>query len=115
LTLFSRSALEQNTGVLALRWQQDGSSLVNVFLQFVHNLVVHTVSTNKKFYLLRVIIDNGGGGRSELRDGNSTGTILTVADPSGDLSFDPPLAFSSAVYLKCADEVKTIQLVGWEE
>ena len=113
--LFERGLLEQETGVLADRWGQPGSTPVNAFTSVTATL--HTVTTGKKLYITCItVVDNGAIGVAELKDGGAGGTvkikIRTPADTTAVVVLSTPLIFETDVLATTGADVT---ITGWEE
>ena len=118
-SLFSSSGLEQDTGRISDRWQQDGSILKNIYYDVNDPGTVFTVTAGKTFYLNGITLGAPGAGAGAyiLRDGGAGGDEK-VRINSGTYGFiiNPPIAFETDIY---ADEDGVFQagmtLSGWEE
>jgi len=113
------ATLEQSQ--LLERWQQDGSTIKNIYYADAENDTIYTVTAGKKLYIKQLIYVSIAGAFSQtLNDGGGAGTIKVkysslVAGTTYQVSFDVPLEFSTDVYVATAGGNTHITLVGWEE
>ena len=121
--LFQRGPLQQETGALAERWQQDGSSIINLNgANLSVATVLHTVSANKKFYVKSITLSVQGTGDQTLvvfRDGGGSGTerFRGWGDKfgNGQYSFGVPLEFVDDVHVTPTIANANVTITGWEE
>jgi len=124
--LFERGGLEQDTGLLRERWQQDGSTLVNNYTSVTSTQTLYTVTSGKTLYMKRIVLQSSAAGDGTdaitFTDGNG-GTTKTVVDLSavadGDfivLNYEIPLSFTTSVYAVESDAISVkVTFTGWEE
>lgn len=120
--LFERGGLEQDTGRIAERWNQEGSELKSAATSFTTTAgVILTVSAGKKFYMktLSFQCGNGASTNDTLTDG-SGGTLKMylqslAADGLYSINFDTPVAFTTSVYHTSASGIWKFTVTGWEE
>jgi hypothetical protein len=117
--LFQKTGLEQDTGLLKERWDQDGSTYVTATDTFnfgtPSDQTIHTTTAGKTFYAKQLMFSGTAAVVCTIKD-NST-AIMTITFPTtGEFyNFTTPLKFSTSAVWNCDAGTNTITLVGWEE
>jgi len=120
--LFQRGGLENDTGLLRERWQQEGSELITGTIS--HNgaagdETILTVTAGKVFYCKQIFVANEDASNPEvltIKD-NTTAkiTISTQASSGQEVNLDSPIKFSTSVFLNGPAGVYSVTVAGWEE
>lgn len=115
--LFARGGLQQETGVLPPNYLQDGNDYIVLTVPNINDEVVLTVTTNKKFYLMGMIIQEAGGDSFGLYDGTSVADPLAVAGTFGvgTHNFNTPVVFETSIFCNCTNEIQFATFFGWEQ
>jgi len=120
--LFDRGPLPQTDGVIAERWQQDGSSPVSVTDTIQISETVYTVSAGKKLFVKSIIVNNKDSGNANynLKDGGSGGTVKfsfsTQSNSNNAFVFDVPIIFDTNIYCTSTGTNDIyLTVTGWEE
>lgn len=110
--LFTRSGLEQETGLLPERWQQEGSVIINISGTY-NNETIYTVTAGKKLYIKALQVDHDND--YIIKDGGSSGAQMFGHNglSGGSFVFTVPLEFETDVYIQTTNAVYNLQ--GWEE
>jgi len=122
--LFEDKGLPQDTGILGQRWQQDGSTPVNISESGGDaDDTWYTVTTGKTLYIESitittrdasgdvVVLDDGSGGTTRLQAQQQATAGVVQA-----LVFSPPLKFETSVYYApVGSPLIYANLTGWEE
>lgn len=121
-SLFPRSPLEQDTGIIDERWAQEGSVVVNTSNTFSSDSTLYTVTAGKKFYVKTMLIqqNNTTSGTGALEDGvGDRRTFIRMGNVAGQnvaVTFDTPLVFEDSVYVNVWGSASiNVTLSGWEE
>lgn len=115
--LFGARPLEQDTGVLAPRYLQEGSTIVNEHVTNPNNTTLYTVTAGKTLYVNTITIGEitGGNNTITVADNATTLTILAVpANQQTTIQFATPLKFGTSVKLP-SNTACEFTISGWEE
>ena len=122
MALFERSGLQQDTGLLRERWNQEGSTITDGTATHdgaSSTETILTVSAGKTFYCKLILFTNGATSGAAInltvKYGSTTKAIAVV--PIGttqQLVLESPLAFSTDVNVT-SPGIWSITAVGWEE
>ena len=119
--LFPKSGLQQDTGVLAPRWAQDGRTPISFTSNKSSTGTAYSVTAGKKFYMTNLSVGAvAGGGNFGLIDGSGGDTRFAtpvgVVGSSVSYYFDTPLLFDVSVYFAEGGACSvTLSCSGWEE
>ena len=119
--LFQRTGLQQDTGVLAPRWAQEGRTPVSFTSSKNSSGTSYSVTAGKKFYMTNLSVGAvGTGGDFGLLDGSGGSTRFATPVGTGGSSvsyfFDTPLLYDASVYFAEGGACSVILSVsGWEE
>ena len=116
LNFFDRGPLEQDTGVLAPRYLQEGSDAKTA--QKSNTGTVLTVTSGKKLYVSTISYYNTAANTVTVRDGGASGTIIhthsaPVSNVLYSISPTTPFVFETDVYLASSNGY--VVITGWEE
>lgn len=125
--LFRREGLQQDTGLLRDRWNQEGSVLKSstVYLGTSHE-TLFTVTAGKALFIKTITFFTGEGAgvhTTTIRDGGSGGVVkVSLAAAANTIGiqytmvFDAPLKFETdCVAVQLAAAALSITAIGWEE
>ncbi len=119
MALFDRGPLPQDDGRIKERWNQDDTTYVNATDAYSFGTpsdqLIHTVTTNKKFYCKEIIYSGGTTVTCTLKD-NATAVAEFIFTNAGDhIILNIPLKFETSAKWNCSGGDNTIYLIGWEE
>jgi len=119
--LFPKSGLQQDTGLLAPRWAQEGRTPISFTSSKSSTGTSYTVTAGKKFYMTNLSVGAvGTGGDFGLLDGSGGSqrfaTPVGTAGSSVSYFFDTPLLYDVSVYFGEGGACSvTLSASGWEE
>lgn len=116
--LFPRNSLEQDTGLLKERWDQEGSTIINVsdVSAGATEEVIYTVTAGKTLYVKAIFIYDTAVQVYTIKD--DTTTRLSIGAPAEtQVSLEPysPFIFSTNVKFTASGGNAQITILGWEE
>lgn len=120
MALFERGFLEQDTGLLRERWDQEGSTYVTATDSFnfgtPSDQTVHTVTAGKVFYAKQLVLALESASVTVTIKDNGTALATIKPTETGFIwTFSTPLKFSTEAEWNCSGGNNTITLIGWEE
>lgn len=119
--LFERGLLEQETGLLKERWQQEGSRVINYSGDLDTNTTLYTVTPGMKLYVSYLIISTETAGNSTIRLTDGEGGTEIFRDliyeqyEGRQYNLKVPLVFTTDVYAIVVSKDYNISFGGWEE
>ena len=122
MALFERTGLQQDTGLLRERWNQEGSTITDGTATHdgaSSTETILTVSAGKTFYCKLIVFTNSAGSGAAVsltvKDGSTVKAIAEIPfETTRDLPLASPLAFSTDVNVT-SPGIWSITAVGWEE
>ena len=116
MALFEKQGLEQTTGEMAERWNQEGSNIITA--TGADGTTLHTVTAGKKAYIKSITFTGdlaGVGAVCPIKD--NTTLVIKYADENNtySLTFDSPLVFETSIVADGTTGVFSVTVSGWEE
>ncbi len=118
MALFERGGLQQDTGLLRERWNQEGVTGKSAFVSvFNAAATLMTVTAGKSFYMKSISFYCDNIATRTMRDGTNTllGLAAGTANTQYDVVFNAPLKFDTDVNITSAGGTWKVTVVGWEE